>query len=81
MINIFKKFFYSKPIQAYIRFVQKILVTILLTLLYFIGAPLTLLVILIFKRSIIIKRYKDKNTYWEDAYDYTSDFQTSLHQS
>ena len=71
----------KKFIQLYIRFVQKILITILLTIVYFFVIGPTLLLILIFKRRMLYKNYKKMNTYWVEAKDYTTDFENNLSAS
>lgn len=81
MANIFKKIYNSKPMQAYIRGGQKVLVTIMLFLLYYIGAFFTLILILLFKRSMLNKKPPDENSYWHDAKDYKATIENSLQQS
>jgi len=68
----------KKFIQFYIKFVQKILITILLTIVYFFVLGPTLILILIFKRKLIIKNYKKRDTFWIEAKDYTSDFESNV---
>jgi hypothetical protein len=72
---------FKKFINNYIRFVQKILITILLSLLYFIGFGLTYLFLLIFKPSLLISRFKIKDSYWQMAKDYETNLEDSMHQS
>lgn len=68
----------KKFIQIYIRFVQKILITILLTLVYFLMLGPTLLLIIIFRRKILFKNYKKMNSFWVEAKDYTANFENNL---
>lgn len=67
----------KKIINLYVRFVQKILITILLTLLYFTVFSFTRLIYM-FKSG---KSYAGENTYWVDAKGYTPDMDSALEQS
>ena len=70
----------KKFINLYIRFVQKILISVLLTLVYFTFFSITKLIIIIFQN----KRFKkDKKTesYWINAEGYTIDMDSALEQS
>jgi hypothetical protein len=71
----------KKIVWFYVRFVQKILITILLTIVYFLILGPTLLLIFIFKKKILFKNFNKMDTYWIEAKDYTSDFQTNLSAS
>jgi hypothetical protein len=71
----------KKIVWFYVRFVQKVLITILLTIVYFLVLGPTLLLIIIFKRRLLFKNYDKMNTFWVEAKDYTSDFQNNLSAS
>ena len=70
----------KKFLKLYIRFVQKILITILLTILYFLIFSITKLIVLVFPNKHL-KRKKQTDTYWLEAEDYGSNFESSLEQS
>lgn len=70
----------KKIINLYIRFVQKILITILLTIVYFIVFGITKLVMFIFPGKHL-KRLKKMDTYWLDAEGYTADINSAMEQS
>ena len=72
---------FKKFINSYIRFVQKILITILLTLLYFFGFGLTYLYMIFFKRDVVFSKFKVKESYWKEAKDYDANIENSLNQS
>jgi len=57
-------------IDRYVRFVQRILVTILLTLIYVIGFGITALVVLIFRPGLIRQDKSEVSSYWHDAKEY-----------
>ncbi len=55
-------------IDRYVRFVQRILVTVLLTLIYVFGLSITTLLIRIFKPAILkLEQESDASTFWHDA--------------
>ena len=66
-------------IKFYVRFVQKILITIFLTLLYFIAFSITKFFMFVFPRKH--KQTINKNSYWLTAEGYTSDMESALEQS
>jgi len=72
-----KYIFMKKIISLYVRFVQKILIGILLTLLYFTVFSFTRL-FYVFKSG---KSYAGDNTYWIDAKGYTPDMDSAMEQS
>jgi len=71
----------KKIIGFYVRFVQKILITILLSIVYFLVIGPTFLLILIFKRKILFRDYNKTPSFWVEAKDYTTDFQNNLSAS
>jgi hypothetical protein len=54
----------KKIMWIYIRFVQKILITILLTLTYFLVIPFSWLYMLIFKSALVTQNFTISQTYW-----------------
>lgn len=59
---------YKLFIDRYVRFVQRILVTVLLTLIYVFGLGLITLLIRIFKPSMLrLEKGDDASTFWHDA--------------
>jgi hypothetical protein len=70
----------KKIIKIYVRFVQKILITILLTLLYFTIFSITKLIMFFFPGKLS-KRRVTGNTFWIPAEGYNSDMETATEQS
>ncbi|MBU0765733.1 MAG: hypothetical protein KJ607_12955 [Bacteroidetes bacterium] len=70
----------KKIVKIYIRFVQKLLITILLTVLYITVFSLTKLLLYIFPGRYHIGK-KEPGTYWLTAEGYTSDMDTAVEQS
>ena len=68
-------------LQNYIKTIQKILITVLLTFVYFIGFGVTLILVIIFNRKILGKKYKDRDTFWKEAEGYQDDMGNSIRQS
>ncbi len=62
---------YKIFIDRYVRFVQRILVTFLLTLIYVFGLGITTLLIRIFKAPMLrLEKSSDSETFWQDAREY-----------
>jgi len=57
----------KKITQYIIRFIQRILVAVLLTLIYVIGFGITALMIRIFRPSVLRHNRKEAVSYWQDA--------------
>ena len=55
----------KKITWIYIRFVQKILITVLLTVTYLFIFPLTWLMYQIFHREKLFRKYTKKTSYWK----------------
>lgn len=70
----------KKLLHIYIRFVQKILITTLLTLVYFLIFSLTMLFVFIFLDKLL-KNKKNQNSYWIDAEGYVADLSSATEQS
>lgn len=70
----------KKFINLYIRFVQKILISVLLTLVYFTFFSITKLIIIIFQNKRF-KKDKKADSYWINAEGYTIDMDSALEQS
>jgi cytochrome c biogenesis protein CcdA len=77
--NIAKIF---KSITRYaVKVIQKIIITILLTILYIFGFGITLVLLLIFNRKFLrSKSFKD-STWWENANGYDMDAENIVRQS
>lgn len=69
---------FKRFVRAYIRVVQKILITILLVLLYTVGIGLTRLFATVFYRRILRDRPAAPDSSWEPAEDYTVDREGAL---
>ena len=70
----------KKIIRIYVRFVQRILITILLSVLYITVFSFTKLFYIIFP-SKHTQHKKSGDTYWLPAEGYTSDMKTAMEQS
>jgi len=70
----------KKIIKIYVRFVQKILVTILLTIVYFTVLGITKIFVFFFPGKFG-RRCNTQDTFWLAAEDYNSDMQSALEQS
>jgi len=57
----------KKIMWIYIRFVQKILIAIFLSLTYVLAFPLTWLFYMIFIRKKLVKPFVEAKTYWVDS--------------
>lgn len=71
----------KRLLHNFIRIIQKILITISLTLVYFLGLGITLIFIAIFNRKIITSPSKDDYTSWVGAEGYQPDIEDSFRQS
>jgi len=70
----------KKIIKYYIRCIQRILVTVFLTLIYIVGFGITALAITVFRSDILRKDSKVTETYWHSAEKYGS-MESSQRQS
>lgn len=71
----------KKIMWIYIRFVQKILITIFLTLTYFFIIPFSWIYLVIFKPSKVSKSFQLKKSYWQKVNDLGSDIDDYKMQS
>ncbi|MFH1397725.1 MAG: hypothetical protein ABIH27_04160 [Candidatus Omnitrophota bacterium] len=71
----------KRLLQKFIRIIQKILITVSLTVVYFLGMGITLIFIALFNRKIITKPSKDDHTFWVGAEGYQPDIEDSFRQS
>jgi len=67
--------------QKILRTVQRILMVVLLTIVYFIGFGITLFFLRIFKHGILKRCSKNSESFWIEAVGYNPDITDSLHQS
>jgi len=65
----------KKILWIYIRFIQKILITILLSITYFSIVPLSLLFMCVFRPRQVFKNIEIKESYWvkNSAFQHTLD--------
>ena len=70
----------KRIMRIYVRFVQKILITVFLTLLYFLGISMTKLFLIIVP-SKHWRRSAQKDTYWITADGYGADMESAAEQS
>lgn len=71
----------KRLLQKFVRIIQKILITLSLTVVYFLGLGITLIFIALFNRKIITSPSKDDNTFWVGAEGYQPDIEDSFRQS
>lgn len=71
----------KKIMWIYIRFVQRILMTILLTLTYFLVIPFSWLYMIIFKHKQNFPSFTIKSSYWTDAPILKSNIEEFIEQS
>jgi cytochrome c biogenesis protein CcdA len=71
----------KKLLQKFIRIIQKILITVSLTVVYFIGLGVTLIFVALFNRKILTNCSKEDYTFWVTASGYQPDIEDSLRQS
>lgn len=73
---------FKRFMSAYIRVVQRILITVLLSVVYWLVVGLTALFALVFKfRTMVPRRRRGEASYWEEAVDYRSDLEDARRQS
>jgi len=74
-----KKFFIriQEILQPVIRIIQKILLAIFLTILYFFGFGLTLFFMVFFKRNILWGKPDSSGTFWNKTEDYDANLDNS----
>jgi len=71
----------KRLLQKFIRIVQKILITLSLTVVYFLGLGITLIFIALFNRKTITGFRKEDFTFWVEAEGYQPDIEDSFRQS
>lgn len=64
-----------------IKWIQKIFISLLLTLVYFTGVGITSFFSLFFHKSLNKKEYTGTDTYWVKAADYENKEENYIHQS
>lgn len=74
-MRVFKRF-----VQAYVRFVQKVLITLLLTLLYVFGFGSTYLFAAVFRRKLL-RGSPTGQSVWQSAEGYECDLERCSEQS
>jgi cytochrome c biogenesis protein CcdA len=68
-------------IQPLVRGVQRVLLVVFLTILYFLGFGITLLFLMLFNRRALIRKYNLDATFWNKAEGYDADIDNSVRQS
>jgi cytochrome c biogenesis protein CcdA len=71
----------KKIFTKLVKVTQKIMITIFLILIYFLGFGITFLLVAIFNRKLIYGNLKNKDSSWLKAEGYDPDLQGSLRQS
>ena len=69
-----------KLIGLYIRFLQRVLITVLLAIVYFIGFGITFALAAVFKRRLLWPA-AESETYWADDCRYPMDLEHARYQS
>lgn len=70
---MFKQLLNSRFVQVTIYWAQKILMSISLFLLYFIGLLFTRMYMEVFRRKLLRTAYPSRDSYWLPAEDYSHD--------
>ncbi len=71
----------KKIAQRLIKAIQRILMFVSLTLIYFVGFGITLFFMRIFASTALRGYSDDDNTFWIEAKDYEADIEDSMRQS
>ena len=71
----------KRIISGLVKVIQKIIIFISLTLIYFIGLGITWLFVATFKRKVLRPYAEDDLTFWVKAGGYGEDIDASLRQS
>lgn len=71
----------KRKIQNFIRRIQKLLITLLLFIVYFLCLGITLILMAIFNRKALTGYSKGDNTFWIEAQGYEADIEDSMRQS
>jgi hypothetical protein len=71
----------KKKLSNFIRTTQKIIITILLFIIYIVGIGITKIFVMVFKREILTRRYRKKDSFWIEAEGYAANINDSLRQS
>jgi hypothetical protein len=71
----------KKILEKLVRLIQKILLTVFLSLIYFLGFAATVFFVVLFNRKLIYGSLKAKNSSWREAEGYDLSLQESLRQS
>lgn len=73
---------FKRFLNAYVRFVQRILITILLTTAYLFAVGITFLLALVFRfRMVRPKRRRGQASYWDEAREYHFTIEDARRQS
>ena len=72
---------FKRLLQAYVRFVQKVLLTVFLTLSYVFGFAATWLLLLVFNRRLLFPDAPGTTTTWTPAERYSADPEECTHPS
>jgi hypothetical protein len=78
---MFKQLLNSKAVQVTIYWAQKILMSISLSLIYFIGLFFTRIYMELFRRKLLRTAYPEKGSYWLVAEDYSGKAEGLAQQS
>jgi len=73
--------FWKKITWIYVRFIQKILINIFLTLTYVLMFPFLWLFHYLFTKEKLIKKFRISASYWESCNNVNSDIDSYLNQS
>ena len=71
----------KEKLRNFIREVQKVLIIILLFIIYIIGIGITKIFVMVFKREVFKRGYKEKVSFWVEAKGYETNINDSLRQS
>jgi len=71
----------KNKIKIFVKIIQKIIITISLFVIYFIGLGITKIFIMIFNRKQLREGFEEKDSFWQEARGYEADINKSFRQS
>jgi cytochrome c biogenesis protein CcdA len=75
------KIIFKRRLEDLVRIIQKVLITVFLFLIYFLGLGLTLIFIYLFSRKLIYSEARNRNSSWLETEGYVSDLEECFRQS
>jgi hypothetical protein len=72
---------FKKTIFNFIRIIQKILIVLALTVVYFLGLGITLVFLIVFKRNLLTNASRAHKSFWVNSEGCEPDLANNLRQS